>query len=193
MACHVSEFDSAKELNAYVLSPENNLTQVIEVGGYAVRVTYRPTDLLVHQETEGEHYDVSRVNVLRQKYDSYYYFIVSLSKGSKEALHHLQDGMGQYSDLVETLSFGMSPYVTLTTSGRDTIPVGDFMLNRTYGFSQSTDLLFVFSREKAVGKDWVELNLTEFGLGLGNQRFRFWREDVDNVPPLNFESATMEL
>ncbi len=169
-----------------MLSPENDLTKEAGIDGYQVQLTYRPTDLLVHQELDGGPYDTAEVSGLREKYGRYYYFILSLSRDSKEALHQLDGGMGQYSALVQTLSFRMREYVTLTTSARDTIPVADFMLNRTFGLSQSTDLLFVFAREKARNDEWVQFNLDEFGLGVGNQRFRFRREDLDNVPPLKF-------
>lgn len=82
----------------------------------------------------------------------------------------------------------MNEYVMLTTSARDTIPVGDFMLNRTYGLSASTDVLVVFNREKARGADWVQINLSEFGLGVGSQRFRFSRKDLDEIPRIKFEN-----
>lgn len=173
------------ELEAYVKDQENGLTQAVESNGYSIRVTYRPTDLWVKQEIgEARFPDAQELAKLRSKYNAYYYFIVSLSRNDKEALHQLEGGMEQYSDLVQTLSFRMPQYTTLTTSASDTIPVGDFMLNRTYGLSRSTDLLFVFSREKAGDDAWVQFNLNEFGLGTGNQRFRFDREKLDQAPEL---------
>jgi hypothetical protein len=126
--------------------------------------------------------DPAKVNELRKRYDPYLYFVVSLSKNDREALHQVD--RAQYGDLVQTMSFRMPEYVTMTTSDHDTIPVGDFMLNRTYGMSTSTDLLFVFSREKAKDREWVQFNLNEFGLGVGNQRFRFRTEDLKNVPKI---------
>ena len=188
--CSVSEFDSAEKLSAYIASPDHDLSQRAENGEYHFTVTYRPTDLLVDQEIGDGPFNPATVESLRKKYSSYYYFILSLSKNGKEALHQVEGGMGQYSELVQTLSFRMNEYVTLTTSAQDTIPVGDFMLNRTYGLSQSTDILFVFNKEKAKDKDWVQFNLNEFGLGVGNQRFRFKTKDLENVPKINFEQAS---
>jgi hypothetical protein len=92
----------------------------------------------------------------------------------------------QYGDLVQTLSFRMGDYVTLTTDANDTIPVSDFVLNRTYGFSNSTDLLFVFDRKKAEEKEWVQFNLNECGLGIGNQHFRFKMDDIKSIPVVTF-------
>jgi hypothetical protein len=191
LACSVSEFDSPESLNAYVLSSDSKLTQVQEINGYTIRVAQRPTDLLVHQEIEGTSYDSSQITALRKKYAGYYYFVVSFSKNSKEALQQVDGGLSQYSELVQTMAFRMGDYVSLTTSSRDTIPLGDFMLNRTYGLSQATDVLFVFNREKAKGKEWLQLNLKEFGLGVGVLRFRFSRSDLDKNPYLNFEDLSM--
>lgn len=189
-SCSVSEFDSAEKLSEYVASPDNNLSQKAAVNDYHITVTYRPTDLLVHQEIGDETYNPSSIESLRKKYSNYYYFILSLSKNGKEALHQVEGGMGRYSELVQTLSFQMSEYVKLTTSAQDTIPVADFMLNRTYGLSQSTDLLFVFNKEKTQGKDWIQFNLNEFGLSVGNQRFRFKTKDLEEVPKIHFEKAS---
>lgn len=176
---------SSEELSAYVSDEEHGYTQKFESGGTVVSVTYRPTDLLVHQETGDEPTSAGRIDSLRQKYGQYYYFVLSLSHNNKEALH--QVGQEQYSDMVNILSFRMNEFVTMTTAASDTIPVGDFMLNRTFGMSTSTDLLFVFNREKVKGKEWVQFNLNEFGLGVGNQRFRFKTKDLDEAPLIDFK------
>lgn len=181
--CSGPEYMTPEELVSYVSEEENGLHKSAEANGTKINVTYRPTDLWVHQELDEHTYDTLQISSLRKKYSGYYYFIVSFSRNNKEALHQHND-FSQYSDLVQTMSFRMPDYVTLTTSSADTIPVGDFMLNRTYGMSASTDILFAFNREKAVERDWVQFNLNEFGLGTGNQRFRFSTEDLNEVPEI---------
>lgn len=188
VACSPSTM-TEEELQAYVADVDHGLRQSVEVNGYKAELTYRPTDLWVKQEIGDKPVTSQEIEAFRKKYSSYYYFILSLSRDNKEALHTLDGGMGQYSELVQVLSFRMADYVTMTTSARDTIPVGDSMLNRTYGMSQSTDLLFVFNKEKAKDKDWVQFNLNEFGLGLGNQRFRFERKNLDNAPSIKFNTS----
>ncbi|MBT1686913.1 hypothetical protein [Dawidia soli] len=177
---------SKDELIAFVGDEENGVRQSVTIGRTEVNIQYRPTDLWVAQELDGETPRKAQIDSLRKKYDRYYYFILSFSQDKKEALHQVQEGFGQYSELVQVLSFHMPEYVTLTTSAQDTIPVGDFMLNRTYGMSSATEVLFVFSREKATDQEWVQFNLNEFGMGIGNQRFRFKRSDLENVPALAF-------
>lgn len=186
-SCTISEFDTATALNAYVASPENGLLQESTINGYHIKVTYRPTDLIVDQEMGDAPYDSALVRALRKKYSAYYYFILSLSRDNKEALHS-PNVNGQYGSLVQTLSFQMANYVNLTTPS-DTVAVSDFVLNRSYGLNSFTDLLFVFSRAKAMDDQWVQFNLHEFGLGVGNQRFQFKTGVLDKAPGIDFSKA----
>jgi hypothetical protein len=181
-ACKPSHL-TPEELSAYIAEEDHGLKKSVSMRETNISVSYRPTDLWVQQELGNDPADAKRIETLRKKYDRYVYFILSLSRNDKEALH--QTGGEQYSELVRTLSFRMNDYVTLTTA-QDTIPVGDFMLNRTYGMSNSTDVLFVFNREKAKERDWVQFNLNEFGLGAGNQRFRFEIKDLEDAPGISF-------
>jgi hypothetical protein len=183
VACKPSHL-TPEELSAYIADEDHGLKKTVAIGKTNISVTYRPTDLWVQQELGNGAADPKKVEELRNKYDRYFYFILSLSHNEKEALH--QAGGEQYSELVQTLSFRMNDFVTLTTA-QDTIPVGDFILNRTYGMSNSTDLLFVFSREKAKDTDWVQFNLNEFGLGAGNQRFRFKINAIADAPGIEFK------
>ena len=184
MACR-NDVATYSDLQGYIADEENGLQKSVSIGEVKAEVRYRPTDLLVYQAIEGEEQlNSSAVDSVRQHYDKYVYFILNLSANDKEALH-IYAGP-QYSELLQTLSFRMHDYVTLTTSANDTIPVGDFMLNRTFGMASGTELLFVFSREKISNKDWMQFNLKEIGLGLGYQRFRFDLKDIENIPTLAF-------
>jgi hypothetical protein len=184
-ACSSATQNTAQELSEWIKS-SGKYTQATEVNNYRITVSYRPTDLLVSQELGETTPDAATVNSLRQKYSKYYYFVLSLSKDNKEALLPAKGALEQYSGMVNTLSFRMKEFVTLTTSQSDTIPVADFVLDRTYGLRPSTDLLFVFSNERSHGKDWVQFNLNELGLGVSDQRFRFKTEDLDEAPGIDF-------
>lgn len=179
--CTFSAYMTPEQLTQYVLDESNGLTRSNRAGNTKITVTYHPTDLWVHQELGDFERDTSKIAALRKKYEGHLYFVVSFSTDNKEALHQAEN-FGQYSDLVQTMSFRMPQYATLTTSSMDTIDVADFMMNRTYGMGSSTDVLFVFNKEKTNGQDWVQFNLNEFGLGVGNQRFRFRKEDMEDVP-----------
>jgi hypothetical protein len=184
IGCKPNTFSTEKELVAYLQDEENGLKKTNEVGDYKVTVTYRPTDLLVKQEV-GDKPTQEAIAKANKKYQNYYYFILSLSKSGKEALDQSQ-GFGQYSEMVQKLSFRVPEFVNMTTSASDTIPVADFILNRTYGLGSSTDILVVFNKEKAKGQTWVQFNLNEFGMNLGNSRIRFKTDDIDGCPKLLF-------
>jgi hypothetical protein len=187
-ACSTPEFLSEKELKAYVRDAENGMSKEREFKGYKVNVTYRPNDLLVAQETRGETIvDSVELARLKGKYNNYYYFLLSLSRNNKEAEYQAGGGMGQFSELVQTLSFRMSEYVNLTTSAQDTIPVGDYIYPRTYGMSDASTLMFAFNKEKAKGKEWIQFNMKELGLGIGNMNFRFDTEKLEHTPKIKFE------
>jgi hypothetical protein len=177
---------SKEELHQYILDESAGLYKSAEMKGTKVEVTYWPTDLLVEQET-GNTVSSAIVDSLRKKYNRYYYFTVSLSHNNKEALHQSNDR--EYRDLVQTMAFRMHKFVKLTTAQRDTIPLADYILDRTYGTTGSTSLLFAFNNEKAQGSDWVQFNLNEFGLHVGNQRFRFETDALNKTPNLKFNQA----
>lgn len=177
-----------EELVAFIQDEDNGLRKQNTANEILTEVTYRPTDLWVDLEVGKAQVTNQKLDSLRRNYQDYYYFILNLSKDNKEALHNAPGSMGEYSELVQTLSFRMSEYVTLTTSKQDTIPVGDFILDRTYGLSTSSAVLFVFANEKAKDADWVQFNLNEFGLRTGNQRFRFNTKDIQETPQLLFNT-----
>jgi hypothetical protein len=180
---HLSE----DQLKQYILEPDNELVKEAVVEDYKIRVAYRPTDLLIAQEL-GTSQDIARINALRTKYSNQYYFILSLSKNDREAIQAGIMPQAQFSELLQTISFRMGAYVTMTTAARDTIPLTDYAYNRTFGMGSSNDILLVFKKEKMTG-DWLQINLAEFGLGVGRQSLRFMRKKLDNVPKIDFNSS----
>ncbi len=181
------EYLTEKELQEYVIESET-LNKSREFKDYKIQMTYRPNDLLVAQELGGEIApSKTELDRLTTKYKNYDYFIFSLSKDDKEALYAGSNGFDQFSELVQTLSFRMTNYVNATTSGADTLEVADYVFPRTYGMGMSTNLMFVFNKEKSLDDEWVQVNVKEFGMGLGNQVFRFNRKELDNHPHINFK------
>jgi hypothetical protein len=174
------------ELKAYIQNERNGLLKKSNLEGTSIAVSYRPTDLWIFQETKSQLLDSASYQQLYTKYAGNHYFILSLSKDNQEALQ-TSYGAERYRDLVQTLSFRMDQFVTLTTSARDTIPVGYFMLDRTYGLSGATNVLFVFDKAKSKGAEWVQFNMNEFGLGTGNQYLRFSTKDIEQAPTIDFE------
>jgi hypothetical protein len=182
-SCQSPEYLSEGDLSQYVSNPDNGLFKSVSSNGITVNVTYRPTDLIVAQHLNNAlNADKNEITRLRNKFKNYYYFIVSFSKGDRDILNASSDFSG-FSDLLQTLSFRMSAVVNLTTPS-DTVPVVDFNYNRMFGMSNSADVLFVFENTKAGDDEWVRINVDEFGLGIGKQRFEFKTNALKCVPKI---------
>lgn len=185
--CSPQDYLTPLALQEFIIDEDRGLVKQVVANNYILKLTYKPTDLWMYQEVQGVAMDSSTFLSLRKKYAGNYYFILSISKDQHEALSPAEAGMVRYSELLETLSFRMDRHVGLITSLGDTIQAGDFMLDRTYGASNATSLLFSFSKKKIKGQDWIEFTMSEFGLGTGAQRFRFRLKDLESVPRLKFE------
>ncbi|NOS93653.1 MAG: hypothetical protein HOP30_17180 [Cyclobacteriaceae bacterium] len=180
---------SEEELKKYIRDVDNGLRQSIKAGEFAVEATYQPTDLFVLRELGSSKADTASLNKWHKKYGGHYYFILSISKNGKEAITPTQMPYDEFSDLLQTVSFRLGEYINMTTAKQDTIPLADFIYNRTFGMATGSDILMVFDKKKAAQTDWVQINLKELGLGLGTQNFRFDRERLDEAPEIDFNRA----
>lgn len=176
---------SEEELIDYVLNSENGLTKELTVEDFRISATYRPADLWIAQEL-GSSTDSIQIEKLKEKYSSHYYFVLGLSKNDREAIQAATMPQAQFSELLQTISFRMSAYINITTSHRDTIPLADHSYSRTFGAGGSNEILLVFDNEKIVDQEWFQINLTEFGLGLGRQSLRFECKNFHNTPQIDF-------
>lgn len=175
------------QLRTFVLDEDNGLHKKITVNEVTMEVTYMPGDLLVAQEMEGR-VELSRLDSLRKKYDQQLYFLLTLSKNGKEALHSLDPNDASYSDMLNTLSFQMGQYVYITTSASNEPVVAiDYVLNRSYGMASGTELLFAFPVNDNLSSEWIDINIEEFGLNLGKQSLRFSTDDIAESPRLQVE------
>jgi hypothetical protein len=173
------------ELKNYILVSDHGLKKEVLIDDYKVRVTFRPTDLLIAQEVESLPHP-TQVTRLRNKYGSHYYFVLSLSKSEREAIQAGVMPHEEFSELLQIISFRMGAYVNMTTARQDTIPLADFAYSRTFGMGASNDILLVFNKKKITDQQWVQINLAEFGLGLGRQSLRFNCKDLDGIPEIDF-------
>jgi hypothetical protein len=182
-SCGTPEYLPEAELSAYCLDEDHGLTKTVVSGDISMRLTYKPTDLLVAQEMRSfTNPSDDRIVTLRKKYGSYYYFILSLSRSGKEVLG-ASGNHAEFSELLQTISFRMGEVVNLTTP-RDTIPLADFIYNRTFGLSTSTDILLVFDKSAAKDAEVIQIHLDEFGLGVGKQVVEFKVGDLNAAPKI---------
>jgi hypothetical protein len=183
-SCSNPAYLSQEDLSQY-LSTSHKLSNAIVSNDVTIKVTYKPTDLLVAQELGmNKNPTEKEIRDARNKYNSHYYFAVSFSKSGREILSASTGGVNNFSDLLQRISFRMAEVVNLTTSNRDTIPVADYVYNRSFGMGHSTDLLFVFDKSKTKNSESIQINLDEFGLGTGKQSIRFNVSDLQSAPKI---------
>ena len=178
--CRPEEFNSADDLKVFINEPSNNLKQHVSLNGYDLTVSYKPIDLLVYQETGGEPTDYQRLYHLEKKYEGNYYFVMTFTKSMKDSSSSIEVSQ------LQNFSTSISRYLSLTTMEDDTIEADGFTIERINTVNDATEILFVLSKEKSKAKDWIQFNLNEFGLGLGNRTFKFHIEDLEQVPKLKF-------
>ncbi|MEM0941026.1 MAG: hypothetical protein AAF600_11370 [Bacteroidota bacterium] len=183
VGCTVPEYLSEEDLYSFIQDGRNGLIKEKKIGKVMIKVFYRPNDFLVWQELEGES-DTSKIKNALKRYDTYFYFMMQLSVGQKDALYGLSTNQMEFNDRLQTLSFRMNQFVNLTTSDQDTIPVADFYYSRMFGFSKTNDLLFVFNNEQIGDSEWISLNTKEFGFKTGRQSFRFDVGNIESAPRL---------
>lgn|SRR6185437_75994 len=174
-----------RDLLKYINDPGHGLVQKNAVEDVAVSLSFEPSSLLVAHdlETAGRK-DSATINALQRKYSPNYYFLLKLSKNNKELLRQLPS-FGDYSEMVEVLSFRMQQYINLTME-RDTVAMSDYAYEQTYGMGDANSLLIAFPRAKVGGDGRFDVNLAECGFGIGALKFSFQKKDLDRVPSLDY-------
>lgn len=175
------------DLEQFATDPANGLVQTSRVQSLDFSVSYRPTGLFLAQELSSRS-DTAGIAALKKKYNSAHYLILNISMDGKEALGNTGD-FSQFSELLQTFSFRIGEQVTLATSSGDTLVLGDFAFQRTYGMSSGNAILFAFLKQERKPYDWLEFTVREFGLGSGIQRFRFREKDIDAIPELDLTAV----
>lgn len=176
------------KLVEYIAKPSHGLKQADSTGRLKISVAYRPSAFLIEQELQAKPgYNQNTVDSLSAIYNKNLYFVLSMSYNGQEILTSFAGDAQKFSEMVNTLSFGMGGYVSLTTSGNDTLGLLDYAYPRAYGMSSGTDMLFAFENKIKPGVKTLFFNIADFGLGMGKKRFEFRVKDIKNVPSLEFK------
>jgi hypothetical protein len=185
-ACNTS-FDNQEDLDEYLSDTKHGYFYEKEINGVTYSLRYRPTDVLVKQEM-GTATNKNKVEELREKYRSYIYFILRISKGGEEILSSQSNNKNSFGSMVNQLSFDLDQKINLYTTENDTIKMLDFVYPRMYGMSKSTSVMMVFPRdEKEMRGDFLNFVIQDIGLGTGNVKFKIDIQALNNEPGLNFD------
>jgi hypothetical protein len=165
-------FDTKESYLEYLKDEDKGYSETKLVNGIKINLSYKPTKFMALQENPKELEEMK--DSLNAKYGNFIYFILSYSRDNKEILSTISESREKYNLVQNALTFGMAENVSLTTENRDTIPLVGYNFPRTYGMSQSTNLLFVFERNKLIDKGGdLFFNLKDIGLDTGDLKFKF--------------------
>lgn len=185
-SCSERHFDTEQQLWSYVKKERNGYVQHKSVNGVSYTLTYRPSDLLVKQELKRDQ-PHSAIDSLREKYNNYIYFSLSMSRNNQELLSSVAGDRQRFGKMVNQLAFGMADNVHLYTSKKDTIPMADYSYPRMYGMSGNTTMLFVYPRDAALlEEDYFNFTVGDIGFQTGELSFKIMTEHIKNEPKLKF-------
>lgn len=185
-SCGNKSFDTAEEISAFISDEDNEYCYKKEVNGVTYILQYRPTDLLVKQEL-GDSLTEKKVKKLREKYNKYLYFNLSMSLNGQELLSNVVRDKQQFGQMVNDLAFNMDQKVHLYSPVKDTLSMTDFVYPRMYGMTDATTILIVYPRDKRFLKeDYLNFTIEDLGLYTGEVKFKVQTQPLENEPQLNF-------
>ena len=184
--CQQKTFETKEDMWIYLKDTDNGYLQHKNVNGYYFSLLYKPTDLLVEQEL-GADKSKEKTKELREKYQQYMYFTLSMSRDNKELLSTTPKNRQEFGAMVNQLAFGMRDKVHVFTQKKDTLKMLDYSYPRIYGFSHSTTMLFVYSREdKHLKEDILNFTIQDLGTYAGEVKFKINSLKLKNEPKLKF-------
>lgn len=185
-SCSNKEFDTTEEIFAFISEEDNGYCYKKEVNGVDFTLQYRPTDLLVQQEL-GDSISEKKVKQLREKYNKYLYFNLSMSLNGQELLSNVVRDKQQFGQMVNDLAFNMNQKVHLYTPEKDTLVMTDFVYPRMYGMTKATTILIVYPRDKQfLNEDYLNFTIEDLGLNTGEVKFKINTQPLKREPQLNF-------
>jgi hypothetical protein len=180
------EFSDKNKIIKYLNDEGNGYRKEITSNGVTVSIVYQPQSLFIEQElSDIKNPAASLVDSIKNKYTNSYYFHVTFSREGKEAIRNA-GGFGNYSVLLQKLAFQMHDHIQLTTSLKDTVELGDYFFDQTYGMSNGNTLLVRFDKSKIKKAETLDIHIEECGFGTGNISFRFEKNKLDNAPVLKY-------
>lgn len=185
-SCNQKTFKNETATLDFIKEETNGYTQYKTINGVDYTLAYRPTDALVNQEI-GDSITTEKVKALRNKYNKYLYFNLSMSQNNQELLSTAPKNRNEFGAMVNQLAFGMNEKVHVYTPSKDTLEMADFIYPRMYGMSRATTIMFVYPRdEKALQNEYLNFTIEDLGLYTGEVKFKIPTDKLIDEPKLNF-------
>lgn len=166
---------SVKELEKYLDDPSNGLKKEWQSGDVQVKLTYLPLELLEARSGQKD-FIADSLKLC--------FFQLSFSKSGKELLRQLD--FDNYSEMLQIFAFRMSSFISLRKDKSAPLKPEDCVFQQTFGMTSANTVLVAFDASETQAKENIEIQINEFGLGLGILTFHFDPKDIKNIPEIKF-------
>jgi hypothetical protein len=177
---------TAEEMEEYILKEDNGLIQSEMKDNMKVQAVFRPWQLIALQELKNRNIvSAEQIKEQTNNYRKNIYITLNISEKDRDPLYK-QGDVQKYSIAMQDLAFHLSDKACIITSAKDTIRVGDYVFPHMYGMSDAISVMFAFPAGEIKEYSWVDFELKDPGMNIGNRKFRFEKAAIDEVPELNF-------
>ena len=189
---------TAESYYAFLEDEDNGLCVTKEVIDLQIKVKYLPAEYLCYKELKGDSDAGELKNEIIEDYKYNASFLVTIgpSESSTEKFDITRCGvndMNEFNQRAQTLNFHMGNYFSLTFDGIELKPAFCEMEN-VYGLTPDRKFNVVFTPQENKNEIILASDMTLtykdelFNSGLS--KFKFFKEDIENVPEIQFWNET---
>lgn len=190
-SCSSKRVVTRPELNSYIQDSDNGLTKKVKTGNLMLELTYKPVDLVLAEQIEGERLSKSEIDSIRKNFSQYDYFIFRISSDGQEVTNSYAGNQAAFTKSVEHLSFGVGKDFSIEVNN-ESIPVRDFFHARSFGGDNANSVLLAFeSNLLQRGDDNFTVIFEDAFFKSGKTLFNFKIEDIKAIPTLDLISSAL--
>jgi hypothetical protein len=175
---------SVHEVIDYCNEPTNGLRADYAIGEYRFEVIYRPVEIIVAQEIKSLSLTGQQIDSVRQLFDGIDYFLLRMQKKGTEVETSFARDPIRFGEVNTYLATKVGRDIKLVHAG-DTILAKATIHTRTFGSSQSTDLLIAFESSLISKSGEFEVLFDDKIFGTGLHMFDFEINNIKSIPSLD--------
>lgn len=169
----------------YVTDEDNGLIKKQEFDGITVELLYQPLEYIYLKERKDSIISTIDFENWKKEKSQYEFYILRLrSTKTNEIAQHNASNFGDYAQVLDYFVADFQNDI-VKVSGKDTLTCLLYHYERNFGISANNNFSLVFSKDKQSIDKTVIVDLGIYDLG--NVKFRFNKEDIDNLPKLAIE------
>ncbi len=184
VACHRDL--PIQEYTAYLNNPANGLVQTDTGNGLDMVCAFKPTELLVYQETAGAGAGTATpIDSARAQYRNNVYVTLSFATNGQEIENAFLRDEPVHNACLSYLTHYVYQDVALCTA-TDTIPATASTYARQYGSTRASTVLVVFTKGATDLRHGFDILYRGDKFNLGTMRFPFAALALRNIPSLRY-------